>query len=100
MTKPTRTFEVLPFGLCLACLEAMCDPERGRPAFHRDLGAGRAVWALYCEHNRTGAFTYTSPNQDIQWTLFTPIEIDTFMPLVAKTADDVTRELRTLGIAR
>jgi hypothetical protein len=95
----SMTFDVLPMGLCLACLETMCDPERGRSAFHRDLGSGRAMWAIYCEHNQTGAFTFASPNQDTQWTLFTPIDIEPFLALVAKTADDVMRQLEALRVS-
>jgi hypothetical protein len=100
MNKATMTFEVLPLGPCLACLEAMCDPARGRPAHHRDLGSGRTMWALYCEHNQAGAYTLVSARQTPQWHMVTPVEIETFLGMVAMTCDEVLRRLAPLESAK
>jgi len=89
----TETFDVLPVGACADCLGQMLNPQRGRPAYYRDFGAGRSMWALYCEHNQTGCFTFVSPTQEIQWTLVTPIDIQPFLELVARSAEKVELEL-------
>lgn len=81
----TRTFDVLPMGLCGTCLEAMVDPARGQAAIHEDLGEGRSLWAVYCEHNRSGAQTFDAPGHATQWTLHTPIDIIEFTLIVTKT---------------
>ena len=88
MTKPTMTFDILPIGPCLQCLEAMVDPERGTPALHEDLGADRAIWGIYCRHNRCGAFTLTSPIQPEQWTMIAPCTVGELVRLATLAANN------------
>jgi len=85
--KKMMTFDVLPMGFCVACLEGMIDLERGKQAAYRDLGAGRSLWTAYCEHTKTGAYTFVGPASETQWTLHTPINFRDFMALVQRAVN-------------
>lgn len=64
----------------------MANPNSGHEASHIDFGGGNAMWVLYCEHNRCGAYAFIGSAQ-IQWALHSPIQLVEFLTLVRRTAD-------------
>lgn len=86
MEKQKRKFEVIPHGLCLQCMEAMIDPEHGKPAFYQDLGEGRSLWGVYCEHSRTSAYAFVGWGTALQWTMTHPIDLLDFLAMMDRSA--------------
>lgn len=76
-----------PLGVCDACFR-----DRRNTFLHAQT---KKVMVTHCEHHKTGGFLHLG--ERMQWTLYTPIERDTFFAQVNAAAADGERLARAIA---
>lgn len=71
-----------PFGICEPCLK-----DKRNTFIH---AATKKVIVSYCSHNRTGGVLHLAESP--QWTLYTPIDRETFFDEVNAAAVEATTQ--------